>query len=309
MKVLFVRSSNMGIDPITTNQGKSLMNLGVTVEYFDLKGSGLSGYLKNIPALRRHIREFEPSLVHAHYALCGFATSLAFTRVPVGVSLMGCDVNDKKSVIPHITRFFARYFWKFVVVKSAEMFTNLNNQKAVILPNGIDFELFRLVDRPKALDALNWKNDKIHILFASDPGRHEKNFPLAEKAVTLLKDDLDNIQLHFLMDIPHERMPLYYAAANILLMTSIREGSPNVIKEAIACECPVVSTDVGDVAEITRGIANCFVVPFDHFQIRDAMRKILDNKGRSDGRKIISHLSSENIARRLLNIYKAASKP
>lgn len=304
MKVLFVRSSNNGIDPITTNQGLSLAATGVEVVFFDLKGKGLSGYLQNIPRLRKAIRSSNPQLIHAHYALSGFAASLAFSGLPVGVSLMGCDVNDKKSIIPFFTRLFARYCWKFVIVKSREMFRNLGDPRAVVLPNGIDFNLFTPGDRLSAMESLGWNKDSVHILFASDPQRYEKNFSLAEKAINVLKSEKKNIELHFLMDIPHHRMPLYYNAANLLLLTSIREGSPNVIKEAIACECPVISTDVGDVAEITAGIKNCFIVGFDPEEIRDSVNKILDDGGRSDGRSKISHIAKEAVALRLVNIYQ-----
>lgn len=306
MKVLYVRSSNNGIDPITTNQGESLRALGLDIAYFDIEGKGLFGYLKNIPALRKKIHDFAPDLLHAHYALCGFVASLAFTKLPVGVSLMGCDVNDKRSVVPFFTKVFAKYFWRFTIVKSSEMFRNLGNPNAAILPNGIDFNQFKELDRNRTLDELNWDHKSYHILFASDPSRYEKNYPLAKQAIHELKKKVDTIKVHYLMRIEHEKMPLYYNAADLLLLTSIREGSPNVIKEALACNCPVVSTKVGDVAELISGLENCMVSYPQADDLANAMYSILISGKRVNARKNIFHLDRRFIAKKMVKIYDKA---
>ena len=92
-----------------------------------------------------------------------------------------------------------------------------------------------------------------------------------------------------------------------LLMTSKTEGSPQVIKEAMACGCPIVSVDVGDVAERTSGVEGCYVVPSrDPKDIAQALFQAIAFEGKTNGReKIIEMgLSNEQVASRLVEIYK-----
>ena len=92
-----------------------------------------------------------------------------------------------------------------------------------------------------------------------------------------------------------------------LLMTSKTEGSPQVIKEAMACGCPIVSVDVGDVAERTSGVEGCYVVhtrePKD---IAEALQKALAFEGNTKGREkvVVMGLTNEQVAERLIAIYK-----
>ena len=308
MKVLFVRSSNDGIDPVTENQGKSLTGLGIDVQYYNIRGRGLPGYLKNISGLRKQIRKTSPDLIHAHYALSGFLASISTAKLPVGVSLMGCDVNKKDSLIPYITRFFARHFWKFVIVKSAEMYKNLRNPGAVVLPNGVDLEVYKELPKNSAMSKLNWDNNKKHILFASDPSREEKNFPLADKTLKILKSKGIEFELHFLSGIEATDMVWYYNAADLLLLTSVREGSPNVVKEALACNCPVVSTRVGDVAGLLDGLKNCAAVDAIPAEIAPAIYNILNSGERTESRRKIKHLDSRLIAADIKKIYERTLK-
>lgn len=308
MKILFVRSSNDGIDPVTTNQGNSLESLGLDVDYFNIRGRGITGYLKNVLRLRKQIRAIRPDLIHAHYALSGFLASLSAGKLPVGVSLMGCDVNKKDSLIPYISRFFSRHFWKFVIVKSDEMYSNIHNSGAVVLPNGVDLSKYSEISQKSACERLKWEEKKKHILFASDPKREEKNFPLADQSLKLLKEKGISFELHFLCGIDSEKMVWHYNAADLLLLTSVREGSPNVVKEALACNCPVVSTRVGDVAGLLDGLQNCTVVDAVPDEIASAMYSILNSATRTDSRRKIKHLDSRLIAVEIKKIYERTVK-
>lgn len=304
MKILFIRSGNSGIDPISTSQGMSLRKLGQEVVFFDLTGRGIKGYLSNIPRIRQQARLEKPDLLHAHYSLSGIVAALACTDIPCGVSLMGSDVNVSGAVTRILLRLFALFSWKFVIVKSEEMHRNLGIRKAAILPNGVDRELFYPMDAGQARARLHWDPAKKHILFASDPERPEKNYALARAALDILEKEAQPFDIHFLHGIPFEEVVYHYNAADVLLLTSLHEGSPNVIKEAMACNCPIVATNVGDVADVTAGTAQTCVTSFSAPQIAEALKAILASTARSDGSRRIDRYNSRKIAEKLKEIYR-----
>ena len=108
MKVLFVRSGNNGIDPISTSQGKSLEKTGIKVLYFDIIGKGVTGYLRNIGKLRKYVKTHNPDIIHAHYSLSGIVATLIFAGIPVGVSLMGSDVLNADNHFKTLIKIFAK---------------------------------------------------------------------------------------------------------------------------------------------------------------------------------------------------------
>ena len=149
--------------------------------------------------------------------------------------------------------------------------------------------------------------EKKLILFASDPERTEKNFKLAEKAVVLL--ETDNVEMIPLVNIEQDRMKFYYSAADLLLLTSIYEGSPNVIKEAMACNCPIVSTDVGDVRSVIKGTDGCYLSSYDEHEMARLIAYTLkfasDGKRTSGRERIIKlGLDSESIAKKIEEVYR-----
>ncbi len=304
MKVLYIRSGNGGIDPISTRQGESLRKVGVDVEYYDIIGKGLGGYLYNIFKLRKYIKSLKPDLLHAHYSLSGIVTTLTFSHIPIVVSLMGSDVQASNLFIKFTIRVI-KPFWKSTIVKSEEMYLKLGYKKAFIVPNGVDFNNFYPLNLIEAREKLNWNQNKKQILFASNPNRPEKNFALAELALKQLKKEKIDFELHFLTNIPMNNMVLYYNAADLLLLTSYYEGSPNVIKEAMACNCPIVATNVGDVSKVIGNTKNSHVTSFDDLDVFHKIKEVILTNQRSDGRNNIEDLRCENIAKKLLEIYKS----
>jgi teichuronic acid biosynthesis glycosyltransferase TuaC len=309
MRVLFVRSSNHGIDPISTRQGESLSKLGIEVDYFNIIGRRLWGYLRNVTKLRSYIKNTKPDIIHAHYSLSGFISKMTLTGVPVGVSLMGSDINDAHFILGRTIRIFCKYLWNFTIVKSNELKNKLNVSQSFLIPNGVNIGDFIQYDKKSSLDNLGWDDNKIHIIFGADPKRIEKNYSLAEKAVTIFKKNFMNTEIHFLMNIDIYKMPYYYNAANLLLLTSLTEGSPNVIKEAMACNCPIVTTDVGDVAWVLGNVDGCYIADFDPGDIASKIKMAYEfslNRTHTKGRERIIELGldSEIIAKKILDIYK-----
>jgi len=314
MKVLFVSSGNttLGISTPVRIQGESLKKNGVDVNFYTIKGKGLGGYIKNVYGLRNKLRSNGFQLIHAHYGLSGIVAILASRGKKVIVSFMGSDLmgitkeGGKKPIYNKglllLHRLFAKYLHACCIVKSNSLKRYLKNDNAVVIPNGIDFEIFYPLDLENTRRKLNLPlNNKI-ILFAADPGRVEKNFKLAADAVTLVKHA--GTVLLPVYDKNQMELNDYYNAADVLLLTSLNEGSPNVIKEAMACNLPIVSTDVGDVREITDETAGCYVTSFDPTDIARCIEHALAFGRRTEGAAKVRHLEINKVALRIISLYE-----
>lgn len=303
MKVLFIyrgygeRLSNSVID----FQRISLIRSGMEVEMFPITKGGIGGYFRALRLLKQFIRFHPVDVVNAHYSYSGFMARLA-TKKPVVCSLMGSDLLQVGWFMRLLTRFFYRWLWNATIVKSAGM-QKLFPQSHLI-PNGVDFANFREIPKPEAFQKTKFDPTCKHILFVSqDPSSAVKNFSLAEAGVRLL--NIPSVQLHVVTNRSFAELPYYYSVADLLLLTSLSEGSPNVIKEAMACNCPIVSTNVGDVREVmaqTEGTYICMSEPRD---VAEKIQQALDFGRRTNGRYKIQHLDSEIIAQKIHAIYQS----
>lgn len=302
MKVLFVSRYNtkLGISPIIENQGRSIEDK-VDLSYFPIKGVGFKGYILSIFKLKKHIKKNRYDIVHAHYSLSAFVTSLAGAG-PLVVSLMGSDVKSK-NIYKSLIKVFNRFFWTSIIVKSEDMKTSLGISEVNVIPNGVDFNKFKPIDKSLALKKTGWDISKKHILFAANPNRPEKNFRIAKEAFELLANK--ELRLHFLNDVSNNDMPYYYNAADVVLLTSLREGSPNVIKEAMACNIPIVSTNVGDVKKVIGTTSGCYIVQNDSKDVKDKILEALNFSERTKGRNDMQYLRSDLVAKKIIAIYNS----
>ncbi|MBE0676652.1 MAG: glycosyltransferase [Bacteroidales bacterium] len=302
MKVLFVSSGRRErTGAIVFSQGESLRETGIAVDYV-LAGPGLAGYLSAIARIRKAWKTGDYDLVHAHYSLSAFTASLA-GRFPLVVSLMGSDVF-MSGLIRIVIRVFYRHRWDVTIVKSLQIKDMLGLEKAEVVPNGVDIRLFSPAPREDAREHLGFPLSGKLVLFGSSAERREKNAELARKAVEILNDP--EIELRYLSGIPHKEVPHYLNAADVLLLTSEWEGSPNVVKEAMACNCPVVSTDVGDVRWLMEETGGCFITSNDAGDVAAKLRAAMDFNARTEGRKRIMSLGidSGSVAERIRLIYE-----
>ncbi|HQV30350.1 MAG TPA: glycosyltransferase, partial [Calditrichia bacterium] len=277
-----------------------------------LQGRGKKSYLHNAMRLRKRLRENPVDIIHAHYGYCGWVSLLARRREKIVMSFMGNDLlgsvgEDGKYRLASrlesaINIFFARWFYDHCIVKSPNLRQKIKNLSHVsILPNGVNLAIFVPQERQVAREKLGLAEDGRYVLFPYPPDYYEKNYPLAEKAVNKLND----VHLLSVSGLSQGQLSDYYNGADLLIMTSFHEGSPNVVKEAMACNCPVVSVDVGDVATIVEGTKNCYITGYEAGELAAKISLVLENGKRSDGRNHIGHLAVGHVAEKLKMIYLA----
>lgn len=302
MKVLFISSGKSGsVSEVVRNQGESLKAAGINVEYF-LIMPGFFGYLFSILKIRRTYKLGNYDLAHAHYSLSGFASALAACS-PLVVSLMGSDALNSK-YMRLVIRFFYKFKWDVTIVKTQQMQELLAANKAKVIPNGVDIKRFRPIPKSNAREYVGYSQNKKIILFLSNPKRPEKNIELTKAALAQLKTN--NYELKQIYNVPNNEIPYYLNASDVLLLTSKWEGSVNVIKEAMACNCPVISTNVGDVNWILGNTEGCFITSFEPHDVAEKIQTALDFGERTQGRKRIIdlELDSKTTAVKIIQVYK-----
>lgn len=307
MKVVFVSSGNKavgGVSPFVQSQFDSLKAEGLDMILSPVTGHGAKAYLKAMRELRYLVKEQKPDIVHAHYSVCGYVATMAtaFTKTKVLVSILGSF--PKKSVKLYTVRYFIQHVWDKTLVKSQRTADQLGINLPVV-PNGVNLEQFNIIDQQKARELCGFENGKKYVIWCSNPSRPEKNFALAEQAIALLKDE--NVILYPVFNKTHNEVAQYMCAADALLLTSKNEGSPNVIKEAMACNCPIVSTDVGDVSVVTKGVEGVRVAKDETSKsVSMALKQVLSFAGRTEGRNHLVEigLASNKVAERINELYE-----
>lgn len=255
-----------------------------------------------VDVLRRVVRS-DFDVVHANYGLTA-PFALAQPTRPAILTLWGSDVFGRYG---RVSTACARRF-DAVVVMSGEMAERVDDA-AHVIPHGVDTELFSPRDPEAAKAAVGWDPTVEHVLFPYDPSRAVKNYPRARSVVARVAAEFETpVRLHAVHGVPHERVPVYMNAADALLLTSAHEGSPNAVKEALACNLPVVAVDVGDVGELLDGVRNCRTCRSDA-ELVEALTAVLDSGSRSDGRSRIDAYSLERMAEDLLGVYESVLEP
>lgn len=318
MRILLVHSGNK-VDGDSSRysyvqmQGDSMRALGHETWYFAIAGKGVMGYIKSIRPLRKVIREFRPDIIHAHYGLSCLLANLATRRVPVVSTYHGSDINERK-VLPLSKVAMWLSAWN-IFVSQRNVDIAKPRKRWSLIPCGINLPQpwSKLKDQLVEQLTLNqWvegvlEKGKKHVLFAGAFDNAVKDPELAKQSVELL----DNVQLVELKGYTRNQVSALMFGCDAFLMTSKTEGSPQVIKEAMACGCPIVSVDVGDVAERTNGLDGCTIVKSrEALDIAEALKKALAFKGKTKGKeKILADgLTNELVVEKLMSIYKLVKR-
>lgn len=296
-------------------QVESLTELGVHCELEIIRGkSSRLDYLWAVKRVRRWVRSGGFDVVHAHYGTSG-VVALSQKRCPTVVSFCGSDLLGEPdghggttplgALQTGLSRWAARNASE-VIVKSAELGRALGVQRKFhVIPNGVDFEIFRPIERARACEQLSLDPAVRRVLFAGRVGVPRKRFPLIQQAVAALSAQGDQVDLMTFSGRPQNELALAMNASDVLVLASIHEGSPNVVKEAMASNLSVVSTRVGDVEELFGDEPGYFLADPTVDDIKDKISSALAF-GRTRGRDKIAHLSLPNVAARVLKVYEAA---
>lgn len=305
-------------------QVRSAQECGASVEVIFVNGrrntwAYLAGAFR---MLLLNVRPRRYDLIHAHTGHCATLARLQF-RYPVLVSYVGYDVYGKLRADGSITlksrveRVVFRQLARIVaatITKSSAMEALLPasaQAKNVVLPNGVDRREFTEVPREQARAVLGWGPDEVVVLFAGRTDVARKRVDVAREACLIAAREIDGVRLRILEGHEHGVVPLWMSAADVLVLPSLAEGSPNVVKEALACNLPVVAGDVGDVAQVIGDAVRCRVLDraAGPAEFGAALVEVLRGApARSNGRALTAHLGADVIARRLLELYERTAK-
>ena len=307
MKLLIITNGNINRLPAFVKDQLDVLKRQkkLEIDIFYRTGHGVGGYIKNLRRLNKKIKEYQPDVIHAHYGLTGLLANFQ-RKVPVITTYHGSDIHSLglNLMLSKISMRLSA----FNIFVSSKLYNiaKYKNKNFDILPCGVDLDLFNQIDRDKAKTDIGWDLNKTYVLFSKSFDNYIKNYPLAKEAVSKLKD----VVLVEFKGFQRDKAYLPMNAASCLLMTSLNEGSPQVIKEGMACGTPIVTVDVGDVREVIGDTEGCYICDYNADEIAEALKNAFEFKGKTNGRERIiqNGLSNEIVGKRLLAIYNKVIK-
>lgn len=315
------------VAPFVKEQGEAIRALGHDVEYFLVKGN----YLKAVWELGKKIKEWKPDIIHAHYGITAIVVEMQ-SEVPVVTTF-----HDGETHVWYVnllsTIFSLRAKHVIYVAQHNRDLSYFKAKNYSIIPCGIDLDKMVITPKEEARKQLGWRDDTKYIVFGGAFDNTRKNYELLKQAVDLLKKENNienreenindkltkNIEIVELKMLTREECVLRMCGADLFALPSHREGSPQVIKEAMAVNCPSIATDIADIKVLFGDEPGHWLLrnPRNTPWLWEADEKSLDEmvelikKGlsfprRTNGRKRIEELglSNEQIARKIIQIYE-----
>jgi glycosyltransferase involved in cell wall biosynthesis len=273
---------------------------GVEVELFTF-GSGARAYARAARDLRRRYRGERFDVIHAHYGLAGWS-ALAMRGAPHVVTFHGTDLMHPK--VGPLSRALARLIELPAPVSASLARMGLGElaatRRTAVLPCGVNLERFHRIERAAARERLGLDPAGPYVVFPADPARPEKRADRARALAAAAGVEL----LHYDRR-PPEEIPFLINAANAMLVTSEREGFGLAPLEALACDVPVLATDVGVAPLVLHDIPGTLCGPFDEGAWLAALRSHLSEPDpRIDGRGRAALFDRNRLAARVFMAYR-----
>jgi teichuronic acid biosynthesis glycosyltransferase TuaC len=281
--------------------------------FFLLSRTSPAALFRECLQLRRNIHQFRPHLIHAHYGTMTSFLCAALTSTPLVITFRGSDLNGTPEY-SRLRSWFAKLLSQLsclrarrIICVSRELRNKLwwQRGRSVVIPTGVNLKLFRPQSKEQARRLLGWDMKEAVVVFNGKHQPRVKGSNFVEAAVRVAEEMVGHIKLVSL-GVPFELMPACLNAADCLAMTSITEGSPNIVKEALACNLPIVSTDVGDVAERLDCVSHSRVVRRDVVEFGKAVAEFLAKKTTSNGRAHVLMCDENDVAVAIRRIYDEA---
>ena len=320
MRVLIVTSewptqSHPIAAPYMIQQVNFLRKAGIDVKVFPFHGEkSIINYIQGWYRLHRLLSVKDIHLIHAHWgqnAIISVPSKIPLVITFHGSDLQGIQDDDGKQTIygkflRRFSKIGAKYASEIIVVSDHLTKFLPGGKRAYVIPGGVDLNLFHPIHQSDARDQLGLHHDKKYILFAANPKRDVKRYSLAALAVEQIKNYF-NLELITIANVPHQQVPIFMNAADVLLVTSRQEGSPTVVKEALACNMPIVSTDVGDVKQRLSTILGCVVCENDNPEtIAAGLSIVLSQEKRINGFDHVKCLDESLVVEQIIQVYNKA---
>jgi len=313
MTAIYPTRENPAFGSFVRTQAESLKRAGIGVEVLVLKGRNRKLiYPKGVSQLRNLLKWGLFDLVHAHYGFVGMVARTQW-KVPLVVTYHGDDLlgtvveEGKKALWSPLVVAAGKKLAQYVdaaIVQTAEMASKLTKSNVFVIPHEVDFDIFYPTERLEARAMLGLKPDKKYLLFAADPKIPVKRFPLAKTVADWLGRRDPSIELLVVSRETQPRLALYMSACDALVFPSYQEGSPNVVKQAMACNLPIVATDVGDIRQVIGNTKGCYVCNPSVSEFAARITEILSPPRRTEGREAIRHLDSSAVSGRIIEVYE-----
>lgn len=278
-----LREKNIDVDVLFVNGDKSRIN-----------------YIWAFPRLWARILTRRYDLIHAHYVFSGIIAR-AQCLYPVVLTHHGSQVFQSWQA--PVCRFVSRFMDRTLVM-SEEMKNRGRLPQATVIPCGIDLKLFNPEPLMKMREELDLAQDKKLVLFAGRYDHPVKRFDILQAAMKILQKKMPEAELVVVSQVPLQAIPKYMSACDVLTLVSNGEGSPMVIKEAMACNLPIVSVPVGDVPEVIKDTEGCYLCSQNPEDVAATLEKALKRNKRTYGRENISHMEIGAISQRIFNEYR-----
>ena len=298
------------------DEADALREAGVDIDVYFVNGRANKLNYFGMPAgFFERIRRTPYDVIHVHHSFCGLIATMQ-KKIPVVWTFHEGEISGntadalREQPIKHLaySKKMKRYVAQkvdAVVVVAEHLREPLGRPDALWLPAGINWKRFAPGDTREAQRQLGLSVDKRYVLFPASPSRVEKRYELAKAGFDRYLSDakVTDLELIALDNVPHERVPLFMNASEAVLMTSAFEASPVTVREALACNVPVICTDVGDARVVMQGIAGCHIVEADPGRIASALNDTLNGPRRVQSRERMHAYALDTVAQKLIALY------